>query len=110
MYSAKKKPYHKEVCMKRFTSFLLIALVLLSTIAVSCAPAPVAIQDPIKIDTGQISGTTVGDIHVYEGIPFAAPPMGDLRWKPPQPAASWQGVKDCTKFGSAPKGYFSTTV
>ena len=94
--------------MKRFTSFLLIALVLLSTIAVSCAPAPVAIQDPIKIDTGQISGTAVGDLHVYKGIPFAAPPVGDLRWKPPQPAASWQGVKDCTKFGPAPMGYYSS--
>ncbi len=42
--------------MKRFTSFLLIALVLLSTIAVSCAPASVALKDPIKIDTGLVSG------------------------------------------------------
>jgi para-nitrobenzyl esterase len=98
--------------MKRFTSLLLIALVLLSTIAVSCAPASVAIKDPIKIDTGLVSGTVVGekqDIHVYQGIPFAAPPVGDLRWKPPQPAASWQGVKECTKFGPAPIGYFSAS-
>jgi para-nitrobenzyl esterase len=94
--------------MKRFTSFLLIALVLLSTIAVSCAPAPVALADPIKIDTGLVSGAVVGDIHVYKGIPFAAPPVGDLRWKPPQPAAPWQGVKACTKFGPAPMGYYSS--
>lgn len=96
--------------MKRFTSLLFIALVLLSTIAVSCAPASVALKDPIKIDTGLISGTTVGekqDIHVYKGIPFAAPPVGDLRWKPPQPAASWQGVRECTEFGPAPMGYYS---
>lgn len=100
--------------MKRFTSFILIALVLLSTIAasVSCAPASVALKDPIKIDTGLISGAVVGekqDIHVYKGIPFAAPPVGDLRWKPPQPAAPWQDVRDCTKFGSAPMGYYSKT-
>ncbi len=95
--------------MKRFSSILLIALVLLSTIAVSCAPASVPIKDPIKIDTGLISGTTIGDLHVYKGIPFAAPPVGDLRWKPPQPAASWQGVKDCTKFGPAPLGYYSSS-
>ncbi|MGB8707761.1 MAG: carboxylesterase/lipase family protein [Dehalococcoidia bacterium] len=98
--------------MKRFTGFLLIALVLLSTVAVSCAPASVPLADPIKIDTGLISGATVGekqDIHVYQGIPFAAPPVGDLRWKPPQPAAPWQGVKECTEFGPAPVGYFSTT-
>ncbi|MGD0352482.1 MAG: carboxylesterase/lipase family protein [Dehalococcoidia bacterium] len=92
--------------MKRFSSFLLIALVLLSTIAVSCAPSSVELKDPIKIDTGLISGTTAGDIHIYKGIPFAAPPVGDLRWKPPQPAAPWQGVKDCTKFGPAPMGYY----
>ncbi len=95
--------------MKRFASFLLIALVLLSTIAVSCAPASTPIQDAIKIDSGQISGTTSGDIHIYKGIPFAAPPVGDLRWKPPQPVAPWQGVKDCTKFGPAPMGYYSTS-
>ena len=99
--------------MKRFASFLLIALVLLSTIAVSCAPpASVALADPIKIDTGLISGAVIGekqDIHVYKGIPFAASPVGDLRWKPPQPAASWQGVKECTKFGPAPRGYFSSS-
>ena len=96
--------------MKRFTSFLLISVILLATIAVSCAPpASVAIEDPIKIDTGLVSGATVGDIHVYKGIPFAAPPVGDLRWKPPQPAASWQGVKECTEFGPAPMGYFSAS-
>jgi para-nitrobenzyl esterase len=98
--------------MKRFTGFLLIALVLLSTIAVSCAPAAVPLADPIKIDTGLVSGAVVGakqDIHVYKGIPFAAPPVGDLRWKPPQPAAPWQGVKECTEFGPAPMGYNSAS-
>jgi para-nitrobenzyl esterase len=95
--------------MKRLASFLLVVLVLLSTLAVSCAPAAAPIQDPIKIDSGQISGTTTGDIHIYKGIPFAAPPVGDLRWKPPQPAASWDGVRDCTKFGPAPMGYYSSS-
>jgi para-nitrobenzyl esterase len=95
--------------MKRFSSILLIALVLLSTIAVSCAPKAVPITDQVKIDTGLISGTTVGDIHVYKGIPFAAPPVGDLRWKPPQPVAPWQGIKDCTAFSSAPMGYYSSS-
>jgi para-nitrobenzyl esterase len=95
--------------VKRFSSFLLVALVLLSTIAVACAPASVPLKDPIKIDSGLISGTTVGDIHIYEGIPFAAPPIGDLRWKPPQPVAPWQGVKECTKFSPAPMGYYSAS-
>jgi len=98
--------------MKKFTSFLLIALVLLSIIAVSCAPASVPLKDPIKIDTGLVSGAVVGekqDIRLYKGIPFAAPPVGDLRWKSPQPTAPWQGVKECTEFGPAPVGYFSAS-
>jgi para-nitrobenzyl esterase len=100
----------RRYVMKRFTALLLIALVLLSTIAVSCAPASAPLKDPIKIDTGLVSGATVGekqDIHVYKGIPFAAPPVGYLRWKPPQLAAPWQGVKECTEFGPAPMGYYS---
>jgi para-nitrobenzyl esterase len=45
----------------------------------------------VKIDTGWVSGS--GDaVRVYKGIPFAAPPTGDLRWKPPQPAKPWKGI------------------
>jgi len=47
------------------------------------------LKDPLKIDSGYISGTTAGEpgkeVHAYLGIPYAAPPTGDLRWKPPQP-------------------------
>ena len=49
--------------------------------------------DPIRICTGFVSGTVLGDVgnevRVYRGIPHAAPPVGDLRWRPPQPAAPW---------------------
>lgn len=62
------------------------------------------LKDPLKIDSGYISGTTVGEVgeavHVYLGIPYAAPPVGDLRWKPPQPVASWSGVHECTVLGT----------
>jgi para-nitrobenzyl esterase len=58
--------------------------------------------DPIKIDTGYISGTLIGDVdspvRAYRGIPYAAPPVGDLRWKPPQPASPWDGIRQCTEF------------
>ncbi|MBI5722953.1 MAG: carboxylesterase family protein [Planctomycetes bacterium] len=57
----------------------------------------------IKLDSGQISGTLVGkdkDVAVFKGIPFAAPPVGDLRWKPPQPAKPWEGVRKCGRFGN----------
>ena len=56
----------------------------------------------VKIDTGYISGTVLGEpdkeVHIYRGIPYAAPPLGDLRWKPPQPASPWSGIRECTAF------------
>jgi para-nitrobenzyl esterase len=41
------------------------------------------------------------DVLVYKSIPFAARPVGDLRWKPPQAVQAWQGVRACTDFGPA---------
>jgi para-nitrobenzyl esterase len=58
----------------------------------------------VKTDTGELRGLVVGekgDVHAYKGIPYAAAPVGDLRWKPPQPAPAWQGVRDCFEFGAA---------
>ncbi|MGH9825028.1 MAG: carboxylesterase family protein, partial [Blastocatellia bacterium] len=58
----------------------------------------------IKIDSGMISGVLAGenkDVSVYKGIPYAAPPVGDLRWKAPQPVKVWAGVRECTEFGNA---------
>ncbi len=59
-------------------------------------------MEQLKIDTGSIEGMVIGEkgkeINVFRGIPYAAPPVGDLRWKAPQPAANWQGVRRCTEF------------
>ena len=44
------------------------------------------------VETGDVEGVLEGDLAVYKAIPFAAPPVGDLRWKAPQPAKPWQGV------------------
>ncbi len=68
------------------------------------APAAVsATPDSVRVQQGLLSGTTGKnpDVRVYKGIPYAAPPVGDLRWKPPQPPASWQGVRDAKEFSSA---------
>ena len=56
--------------------------------------------DVLKISSGRISGEERDGVRSYKGIPFAAPPVGDLRWKPPQPVKPWDGVRDCTKFGT----------
>jgi len=59
-------------------------------------------MEPIKTDNGLISGRMRGEpgqeMQVYRGIPYAAPPVGDLRWKPPQQVASWSGIRECISY------------
>jgi para-nitrobenzyl esterase len=59
-------------------------------------------MNKVKLDTGYITGAAVTqadrEVHLYKGIPYAAPPIGELRWKPPQPVAPWSGVRACTEF------------
>jgi para-nitrobenzyl esterase len=54
----------------------------------------------VKTATGVVEGKDDGAVHVFLGIPYAAPPVGDLRWKPPAPAAKWSGVLKAAEFGS----------
>ncbi|WP_158552449.1 carboxylesterase family protein [Spirosoma telluris] len=58
----------------------------------------------VKTENGQIEGTVnkTGDVRVFKGVPFAASPVGNLRWKAPQPLAKWSGVKNCKVFGPSP--------
>ena len=53
-----------------------------------------------KTENGMVRGMAAADarITVYRGVPFAAPPVGELRWRAPQPASSWKGVRDCLEF------------
>lgn len=66
-------------------------------------------MNSVKLDTGYITGTIAGqsgrEVHIYKGIPYAAPPVGDLRWKPPQPVAPWSGVRACTEFSNQAAQY-----
>lgn len=58
--------------------------------------------DVVRIDTGSLSGVAgAGGVTAYLGIPFAAPPVGDLRWRAPQPPAKWEGVRKAEKFGTS---------
>ena len=65
--------------------------------------ASAALKEPIQVDGGQVSGTPAWGwgVRLYRGIPFAAPPVGDLRWRPPQPVVPWQGVLAADRFSSA---------
>ncbi len=56
----------------------------------------------VKTEQGKVHGKTINDgkVKAFLGLPYAAPPIGDLRWKAPQPAAKWKGDRDATKYGA----------
>ena len=82
--------------MKRLVLLLVAASVLAATSVV-----PAAVSEPVKLETGLVSGVagSSGDVRVFKGIPFAAPPIGNRRWKAPQAAAHWDGVRKADQFG-----------
>src|SRR5580704_18006718 len=75
-----------------------LTLVVLGTLTAVVSLA--AIADPVKTDSGSVAGASNTDasVRMFKGIPFAAPPVGDLRWKIAQPPAKWEGVKTATEF------------
>jgi para-nitrobenzyl esterase len=66
-------------------------------------PLRAALTEPVMVEGGQIAGVRGRDasIRVFKGVPYAAPPVGDLRWRPPQPVVPWQGVRQADQFGSS---------
>ncbi len=84
-------------------------LLALSLLLGACAPAtmPPAAPRPapgadatVQTTAGSVRGATEADgLRVFRGVPFAAPPVGDLRWAPPRPPAPWAGARDATAFG-----------
>jgi para-nitrobenzyl esterase len=81
---------------------LTLALLLLPGLVLATPPRTSA--DPVQTAAGRVAGTinADGDVRVFKGIPFAAPPVGALRWKAPQPVKPWTGVRNCTEFGPSP--------
>ena len=74
----------------------------LAMIFAAVLPLTAAIDDPVRVEQGQLSGVpgSTPDLRVYKGIPFAAPPVGDLRWRAPKPAADWPGVRKADQFSA----------
>jgi para-nitrobenzyl esterase len=75
-----------------------IALILLALLPVKAALADIT---QAKITGGTISGTADNGISIFKGIPFAAPPVGDLRWRAPAPVKPWSGVRKADAFADA---------
>lgn len=78
--------------MVRRASLLLIAVTLPLFAATTQG------SDTVRVDGGQVAGATVEGVRVFKGIPFAAPPVGEWRWKPPQPVVPWNGVRQAVAF------------
>jgi para-nitrobenzyl esterase len=71
--------------------------------AILCAAAPVPAQiSTTKVTGGTVEGVVKDGIASFKGIPFAAPPVGDLRWRSPQPAKPWKGVRKADEFAPGP--------
>ena len=84
--------------MKTFFLIWLSLVVMTSPGAVGlCADTP----PPVKFGGGTVQGVQEEGAFVFRGIPYAAPPVGNLRWRPPQPAPPWQGVRSAESFGPA---------
>lgn len=81
-----------------------VAALLLSNLP-QCRLAASGANSPIvKLNSGILEGTKVGEKPsevAFFGVPYAAPPTGELRWKPPPPAQKWNGVRKAVTFGSS---------
>src|SRR5688500_11089981 len=74
------------------------AAIWMSDVSAQIVETPIP-GDPVTIDTGKISGKVLpSGVRAYFGVPFAAAPTGDLRWREPQPRAAWQGVYNADRF------------
>ena len=95
--------------LPRALSWLALILLLAASLRFSAPPyrqvpavegANGGVTAPVTVAQGTLTGVCTADktVEVYAGIPYAAPPVGDLRWRPPQPAQSWEGVRACDTF------------
>ena len=67
--------------------------------AIGLSSAAHAASSTVTIDSGALSGAEKDGVTSYLGIPYVAPPIGDLRWRAPQPVKAWRGVRQATEFG-----------
>ena len=82
--------------MKYIVFFVSLFIILVTGFAVAQQPAPV------RVESGLLQGTIENGVTVYKGVPYAAPPVGELRWHAPNPPVFWKGVKKADKFSANP--------
>lgn len=84
--------------MKTFNlhKFIVVLAAVLAPYIACARPIP----PQVKTQSGWVEGNEAGGLQVFLGIPYAAPPVGELRWKPPVPAAKWKNARKATHFGA----------
>lgn len=82
-----------RLTVRKYSILLIVLLTPMMLLAASSTPQ-------VKTHSGTVEGKDNGKVKSFLGIPYAQPPIGDLRWKPPVPVAKWSGVKKVTDFGS----------
>ena len=78
---------------------LILSAALAALAALPAAASAAAFPTQVKIDTGALGGAAADGVLSFKGVPFAAPPVGALRWRAPQPAAAWTGIRAATEYG-----------
>ena len=85
--------------MKKMLAMLLLGAAMVSPLQAEVASMQPISGDPVVTTSGRVAGTRLqSGVKAYLGIPFASPPVGDLRWAPPQPT-SWSGIFNADRFG-----------
>ncbi|MGI5452379.1 carboxylesterase/lipase family protein [Streptomyces sp. CA-249302] len=97
-------PLHRRDFLGRTAAVAAAAVLLDAVGAQSSSAAEPSREGPVRIDTGLVSGVAAAatGVTVFKGIPYAASTAGGNRWRPPQPAPSWKGVRKADTFGDAP--------
>jgi para-nitrobenzyl esterase len=86
--------------MRMFGRSFILAVIFFILLAMPFSSYAVSTALQVKVDSGKVEGKEEGAIRAFLGIPYAAPPVGELRWKPPAPVAKWSGTRAAKEFGA----------